>query len=244
MGIRTGGTRRADTVNPSGELLSFSHRHQDGRMDLTADTGLRSRKKAMTRQAILSAAEEMFNARGYDQVTVAEIADAANVSVKTLFTYFRSKEDLAFADADWLRDTLLDAIAKRAAGQSVLNAVADGLAALVNNPGGSADLESFHRAVGDSPALQGRLRRMWEEYEDAFTAAIAKEMGQAEPSPQARLIATILVALVRSMTSGELRVQARQGRSERARERLVLDWIRQAQSLLSDGLGDVLIRSR
>jgi AcrR family transcriptional regulator len=60
--------------------------------------GLRERKKLQTREALLRVSRELFEARGYDQVTVAEIADAADISVKTLFTYFRSKEDLAFGD--------------------------------------------------------------------------------------------------------------------------------------------------
>ncbi|NED91890.1 helix-turn-helix transcriptional regulator, partial [Streptomyces sp. SID11233] len=59
--------------------------------------GLRERKKRMTRQAILDAAEALFARDGYEGVTVAQIADRANISVKTLFTYFSSKEDLAFA---------------------------------------------------------------------------------------------------------------------------------------------------
>jgi len=60
----------------------------------TAGMSLRERKKHLTRQALLTAADHLFAARGYDNVTVAEIADAANISVKTLFTYFASKEDI------------------------------------------------------------------------------------------------------------------------------------------------------
>ena len=77
--------------------------------------GLRERKKRQTRAAILAAAGELFEARGYEHVTVAEIADAASISVKTLFTYFRSKEDLAFADEHEFRDQLAHAIRSRLA---------------------------------------------------------------------------------------------------------------------------------
>src|SRR6202035_3843130 len=57
---------------------------------------LRERKKRMTREAIYAAAEALFGERGFDDVTVAEIADAANISVKTLFTYIGTKEELLF----------------------------------------------------------------------------------------------------------------------------------------------------
>ena len=58
--------------------------------------GLRERKKQLTRQAILDTAQAMFRERGYDGVTVAEIADAVNIAAKTVFVYFPSKEDLVF----------------------------------------------------------------------------------------------------------------------------------------------------
>jgi AcrR family transcriptional regulator len=196
----------------------------------TEQLGLRDRKKQLTRQSILSAAERLFDERGYDHVTVAEIADTASISVKTLFTYFRSKEDLAFGEENWLRDALLAAMARRPPGTPAVDAVADELVNLLRTA--SSDVESFHRSVGDSLALQGRLRQMWASYEDAFTAAIAAELDEPSPSPAARLTACILVAVARSVTSAELRQQLRQCETEQAREQLTIAWIRQAQALL------------
>jgi AcrR family transcriptional regulator len=60
-----------------------------------AAEGLRERKKRLTRAAIFAAAERLFSERGFENVTVAEIADAANISVKTLFTYQRLREEAA-----------------------------------------------------------------------------------------------------------------------------------------------------
>jgi AcrR family transcriptional regulator len=178
----------------------------------------------------LSAAERLFEDRGYDHVTVAEIADAANISVKTLFTYFRSKEDLAFGDENWLRDALLAAMARRPSGTTAADAVADELVTLLRTRG--SDIESFHRSVGDSLALQGRLRQMWESYEDAFTVAVAAERGEPAPSPAARLTACILVAIARSITSPELREQVRACETAQAREQVAVGWVREAQSLV------------
>ena len=72
--------------------------------------GLRERKKAETRQAISDTATRLFEARGFEAVTVAEIAAAANVSAKTVFNYFPAKEDLFFDAEDTVRDALVAAV--------------------------------------------------------------------------------------------------------------------------------------
>ena len=71
------------------------------------ETGLRERKKQRTRETIVTAALELFAERGYQQTTVAEIAEAAEVSKGTLFAYFPSKEEIVFADTAPLREELL-----------------------------------------------------------------------------------------------------------------------------------------
>jgi AcrR family transcriptional regulator len=166
---------------------------------------LRERKRALTRQAILSAAERLFEERGFDSVTVAEIADAANVSVKTLFVYFRSKEDLAFTDT-WLLDLCLDALRRRPPGISPAGAITQALIAVLRDGRQTVGdgIEGFHRGYGESASLHSRLLRMWAEYEDAITAALAAEAGTA-PTPATRLQAIGLVGILRSLTSPELR---------------------------------------
>jgi AcrR family transcriptional regulator len=173
--------------------------HREGRVSAVSEAmPLRERKKALTREAILAAAERLFEERGFDDVTVAEIADAANVSVKTLFVYFRSKDDLVFTD-DSLIDQCLTALAGRPAGTTPAQAIAATLIPALTEGG----IEGFHRGYGASPALRSRLLRMWSDYEDRVTAELAAEAG-TEATPGLRLEAIYLVGILRTLTSPEV----------------------------------------
>ncbi|MGI8665526.1 MAG: TetR/AcrR family transcriptional regulator [Jatrophihabitans sp.] len=168
--------------------------------------GLRERKKQQTRRALLEAAGRLFAERGYDNVTVAEIADAANISVKTLFTYFASKQDLAFGDEHRLLVALGSAIRQRPAGGSVIEATARLLCQLVeeSEAGDVPGVEGYRAAYGQSTALQSRLRQLWQDYEDAVAATIADTTAGLD-APGARLLAMQVIALVRSTASPEVR---------------------------------------
>jgi AcrR family transcriptional regulator len=185
---------------------------------------LRERKRVLTRRAILDAAERLFEERGFEHVTVAQIADAANVSVKTLFVYFRSKEDLAFTDTSLL-DACAAAIEERPADRSPAQAVAATLVTLLREGGQPATegIEGFHRGYGGTPALHARLLRMWEEYEDRLTGVLAAEAGTAA-TPALRLRAIGLVGLLRGLTSAEMR-DAVAGLPPRDSVAYVCDWL-------------------
>jgi AcrR family transcriptional regulator len=165
---------------------------------------LRERKKALIRESILTTAERLFEERGFDNVTVAEIADAANVSVKTLFVYFRSKEDLVFTDT-WLIDLMLAAMRDRPAGTPRGLAVADAVMGAVRDGDQTVaeGIEGYHRGFGGSAALRSRLLRMWAGYEDQVTEFLAGEAGGPATAAM-RLEAIQLVGLLRTMTSSEV----------------------------------------
>ena len=84
---------------------------------------LRERKKLAVRQAISDAATRLFEARGFEAVTLAEIAAAADVSVKTIWNHFGSKEELFFDREDAAREALLAALADRPAGTGAVAAL-------------------------------------------------------------------------------------------------------------------------
>ncbi len=166
---------------------------------------LRERKKAATRARILEVAGRLFEQHGYDAVTVAEIADAADVSVKTLFVYFRSKEDLAVADTGLL-DAVVTAVRDRAPRITPAQAVGAVLGAALDAPDqASTGIEGYFRRAGDAPALRSRLLRLWAEYEDAVAEVLAHDAGRTTADPTDRLAAIGLVGIVRSFTAPEVR---------------------------------------
>jgi AcrR family transcriptional regulator len=167
----------------------------------TGTGSLRDRKKAATRKALIDAAERLFEERGFDAVTVAEIADAANVSVKTMFVYFRSKEELAFADNE-LIESLVAAVRDRPPGSAPADEIVRVLSAAIDPAHVREGLEGFHRGYGQSPALESGLLRLWADFENQLTGVLA-EPGRATPATRAH--AMQLVALVRLMTSDEVR---------------------------------------
>src|SRR6202521_3615710 len=89
---------------------------------MSIQLGLRERKKQHTRQQIFDAARRLFSERGFDTVTVAEIARLADVSEVTVFNYFPSKEDLFYGGMQFFEEQLIDAVRSRPRGESALGA--------------------------------------------------------------------------------------------------------------------------
>lgn len=123
--------------------------------------GLRELKKQRTRQALIEAAVRLFEDRGYDQVTVAEIADAAEVSPRTFFLHFQTKEDVLLANTDVRVDLALEAIAERHAEERLPGVLVRAMDQMIFNAwdrdlsSGLAALRA--RLAASEPALQARL---------------------------------------------------------------------------------------
>ena len=84
---------------------------------MNPEPGLRERKKQRTRETIARAAHELFAERGYHATTLPDIAEAADVSTRTIFAYFPSKEDILFSDFPVMKEALAQALAERPEGQ-------------------------------------------------------------------------------------------------------------------------------
>jgi AcrR family transcriptional regulator len=121
-------------------------------------TTLRDRKKERTRQAIVDAATELFQRQGYERTTIADIAAAAEIGTRTFFSYFASKEELLFPQADARVQAAVDAIANRGPGDGPVDVL---LRALRNASAPDDDLVSPLAALRlklarTVPAVRGR----------------------------------------------------------------------------------------
>src|SRR3712207_780410 len=127
--------------------------------------GLRERKKRAAREGIAATARRLFAERGFDAVTVAEIAAAADVSEKTVFNHFATKEDLAFAGREERLKRLLADIGQRPSGASVLDVFRATTHGMIDDlaAGGGDDFLVVPKIIGGSRALQERLTIGWED---------------------------------------------------------------------------------
>src|ERR1700760_4680618 len=192
-----------------------------------APESLRERKKRLTREAIFAAAEALFSERGFDDVTVAEIADAANISVKTLFTYIGAKEELLFSGRPAVLRAVVEAVANRRLGQTPLVAAGQALLAAVDDKDQDRNLDAFLRMVNGGPAARSRLRALWDETEDALTEALATRKDGPRELAMRRLTAAQIMVLVRTVTSAEVAdLIAKSADTDAQRQEALRDWIR------------------
>ncbi len=143
-----------------------------------AELPLRERKKRATRQRISNVASALFRERGFDQVSVAEVARAAEVSTMTVFNYFPRKEDLFLDRIPEAVAIFSAAVRDRAPGETPLAALRRLALELLDqrHPLGGPDsgFPDFWEVVADSPALRARGREALEEMENALAAALTE----------------------------------------------------------------------
>jgi AcrR family transcriptional regulator len=201
--------------------------------------GLRERKKRATRDAIATTARRLFAQRGFDAVTVAEIAVAADVSEKTVFNHFATKEDLVFAGGDTRLAQLQAAIAQRPPGTSVLDVFRANSAAMLDvvAAGEGDDRLVVPRIVRDSPTLQKRLAAGWEDEAATLAAVVAEATGadadDLVPAVVARTLAWTLITIFRAAFDGLLAGEDPEQLAARLRVQST-----RAYDQLATGLGD------
>jgi AcrR family transcriptional regulator len=169
---------------------------------VNAQAGLRERKKQRTRETIVRVALELFEERGYGATTLAEIAEAADISTRTIFSYFRSKEDIVFAHVPGLEAELARALDERPAGKDALETLRDFIVALDTSE--KAPLHARRERIIDSDeTLRSHKRARLAELEDLVAAAIARDLDAAANDLRPRVVAAALIAAFEAVDEKE-----------------------------------------
>ncbi len=161
-------------------------------------SGRRSRKRLATRQGISDVATRLFFERGFDHVTVDEIADAADVGRMTVFNHFPRKEDLFFDRDEEGREALREALRQRdprVAPIEALRLLAHRLV-VAQSPyvEFSARSQSFVETIEGSETLKARARAIRDELAQVVTVALSECVGREPTDPLAHLAASLLLA--------------------------------------------------
>ena len=168
----------------------------DAAENVAARPGLRERKKQQTRDAIARAALKLFTERGYEQTTLAEIADAADVSTRTIFSYFQSKEDILFCDEPAFYEGLRTALEERPEGVTTIDALREFLFASEKH---EADNMLRKKIIGESESLRLAERARFARAEQLIADSIAKDL-DAEPGDlRPALVAASMTAAFTTM---------------------------------------------
>jgi AcrR family transcriptional regulator len=215
---------------------------------MATEPGLRERKKEETRQLIADTARRLFAKRGFESVTVAEVAREANVAEKTVYNYFPTKEDLFYSRLEAFEEDLLEAIRERKPGESVVAAVRGFLIAQrgVLAMRGDDDeatrrVRTITRVIVESPALLARERQVFARYTESLAALIADETAAAPDDIRPRVVATALLGVHRGLID-YVRQRTLAGASAPEIAREVRAQAKRAFALLERGLGDYAVK--
>jgi AcrR family transcriptional regulator len=213
--------------------------------------GLRERKKQQTRQLIADTAWRLFADRGFDRVTVAEVAREAEVALATVFNYFPTKEDLFYSRLEAFGQAMVEAVASRPTGEPALVALrrfllaSGGLVAQVEagDPEAVERLRTVNRVIADSPALQARERQVIARYADSLANLIAGELGVPPDDVEVRVAANAMIGVHATLLDFTRRRVLADDRLERLAGDL-REAGRRAFALLERGLGDFAPRPK
>ncbi|GAA1564402.1 TetR/AcrR family transcriptional regulator [Actinomadura kijaniata] len=208
---------------------------------MTEELGLRERKKRETRRRISDVATGLFCAHGFDNVTVADVARAADVSVNTVFNYFRTKEDLFFDRQEEIVEQAAAALRDRRPGETVValfrRLFLEGLDRGAHQTGFHEGSEVWARTVRDSPALTARQEEIGRQAERRLAGALADETG-AGPDDIAPRVAAAMIMSVQWQLVNEVVERKLAGETLEGMRRDVYAAARRAFDLLENGLGD------
>jgi AcrR family transcriptional regulator len=206
--------------------------------------GLRERKKQQTRQQIFEAARALFEAKGFDRVSVAEIARAVDVSEVTVFNYFPTKEDLFYGGMEFFEEQLIESVRSRPKGESVIKAFRRTLLAGAERLKTQQSADAILKAaqlVSASSSLAAREREIAERYTARLAEVLALEAGADPEDVEPLSVAAALMATHRGLV-GYVRQRVLAGQRG---ARLADDYrsqARRAYARLERGLADYAVK--
>ncbi|MFI6794716.1 TetR/AcrR family transcriptional regulator [Streptosporangium canum] len=169
---------------------------------MSNEPGLRERKKLQTRKLISDVASGLFMRHGFDNVTVAEVAEAAGVSTKTVFNYFPRKEDLFLDRFPEAAELITRAVRERPEGEEPPAALRRLLLDLLERRhplGGVGDgYQFFWQVILDSPSLRARARELVDGLENLLGVLFAEASGAGPGDPWPRVAAGLAVSAYRT----------------------------------------------
>jgi AcrR family transcriptional regulator len=174
---------------------------------------LRERKRRRTRRALVEAAVDLFDRQGYDQTTVAEIAAGAQVSPRSFFSYFGSKEEILFPDSDSRVQVAADAIAARAPGQGPVEVLVGVLQRIVavDTALASRMARVRMRLIMEVPAVRGRCLQVsfsaQREIGRLLHAAFPDELDEVSAASLVGALAGAVTAALVELFSGPSRAR-------------------------------------
>lgn len=197
--------KAAEAAEPAGAVRPAGTAQPAGAAHPAPRPGLRERKKRRTRDALLRAALELFTARGYERTTVDDIAEAADVSQRTFFRYFASKEEAAFFVSRLAEARFVDAVRARPPGEPPLEALRQSLAESWASIGEAIEqlvpLElhmRFYQVIETTPALLAAHLRRATELEEEIARVIAEREGlDVDADPRPRVVVAVFGAVMR-----------------------------------------------
>ena len=210
---------------------------------MTSETGLRERKKEQTRLLLADTARRLFAERGFENVSVAEIARVADVSETTVFNYYPTKEDLVYSGLERFESELLRAVRERPAAEGVIDAwgrfvlAPRGLFAAPDERT-ARDLLAVGRMIAASPALLAHEEQIFARYTRALARLIAEEVRAPAGDLRPYVTANALIGVHRALID-YAREQLKNEPLDR--ERVARDVRRRGQAaleLLRRGIGD------
>jgi AcrR family transcriptional regulator len=166
---------------------------------MNLEPGLRERKKQRTRETIARAAHELFAERGYHATTLPDIAAAADVSTRTIFAYFPSKEDILFSDFPLVKEALAQTLAERPEGKDALETVREFILAMHEVEESEVD-EQLRLCIKSDDTLRTHLRARIAQLEEVIAPEIAKDLGAPANDLRAQVVAASLTAAFNVLT--------------------------------------------